>query len=607
MFYFCRAIAISMKRFSIYTLLTLLAVSCTSSFTEVENGSDMIEVFFGQSTTIGSRTSIADDGAASWSKTDKIALWAAKSDGTFALANQTFSLHHYSTTYDRAVFSSKIPNTLTEQSYTYYATYPVPNSVSGNIATFYLPATQDGSNNLGLRDIMVARPTTGAALNNNEDLNLNLGFTHKMHTLRLQLQDTKLNGVDIDQVILEFPTNVVGDVMVDITNPDAAPTLVRASNIVQIQVPKDYQQGDYLWTTIFPTNISGEIYYRVRAGEYTSRTKSISLEKDMQAQRVTPMSMPVPDPITVVYIEVTDNYLGEEYNTISIYDASNNLLGTYPRNALDTYYLDENINIPAGQVLSLVVKFESESAIVSRAIQTNSPIVLGATHRIPTTVPYLLFEDFTGRGDGESYGNNDYSQSETTQPGASLNSIGLTGWNAARYWTKGGSFRVNVRHQTVNVVFKKYSSQHHGRLDTPTFSHLKKSVNVTVSFKAGGNANSASSFTISSIYISLARHTNSASVIDGIPVGSSGISSNYSTTLADFGTRLYDSSNLGSNFGADDFGNSGYPTHTINNVTLSPSDRLCFFPTMDASGGTLGTGNGEANVYIDDIKVQIVK
>ena len=216
---------------------------------ESEQNDGKVEVRFGQSITIGSRTAIGNDGAASWSKNDKIALWAQKSDGSFEMANQTFSLHHFSQTYDRAVFSAHI-TPLSEQSYTYYATYPVPNSVSGNIATFYLPATQDGSNNLGLRDIMVARPTTGAALTEDEDLNLNLGFTHKMHTLRLQLQDTKLNGVDIDQVILEFPTNVVGDVMVDITNPDAAPTIKNALNDITVLVPNNYTAGDYLWATI---------------------------------------------------------------------------------------------------------------------------------------------------------------------------------------------------------------------------------------------------------------------------------------------------------------------------------------------------------------------
>ena len=112
---------------------------------------------------------------------------------------------------------------------------------------------------------MVARPTTGAALTEDEDLNLNLGFTHKMHTLRLQLQDTKLNGVDIDQVILEFPTNVVGDVMVDITNPDAAPTIKNALSDITVLVPNNYTAGDYLWATIFPANLSGEISYRVCA------------------------------------------------------------------------------------------------------------------------------------------------------------------------------------------------------------------------------------------------------------------------------------------------------------------------------------------------------
>ena len=45
-----------------------------------------------------------------------------------------------------------------------------------------------------------------------------------MHTLRLQLQDTQLNGAPIDKIIIEFPTADVGDVYVDVTDPNAAPT-----------------------------------------------------------------------------------------------------------------------------------------------------------------------------------------------------------------------------------------------------------------------------------------------------------------------------------------------------------------------------------------------
>lgn len=600
MFYFCRAIAISMKRFSIYTLLTLLAVSCTSSFTEVENGSDMIEVFFGQSTTIGSRTSIADDGAASWSKTDKIALWAAKSDGTFALANQTFSLHHYSTTYDRAVFSSKIPNTLTEQSYTYYATYPVPNSVDGNIARFNLPATQNGTRELGSRDIMVARPETGAALVEDEYLNLDLGFTHKMHTLRLQLQDTQLNGVDIDEIMIIFPNDIVGDVLVDITDPKATPVLLNSSSYINIRVPEDYKAGDYLWATIFPTTLSGDIAYRVCAGEYTSKTRTISLNKEAQPQRVTPMSMPIPKPITAVYIAVTDSSnLGEEFHTITIMDANGNALSTFARNALDEYYLPENVTITSGQALT--IGYESENAYVTAKV-TAPTIQTGKTHRIESVVPYLLFEDFSSISKGESYGNNDYAYSDRKQPGNALDGIGLTGWNAARYWAKTGSIRINYRYQKA----VGFGSAHHGRLDTPPLSCLKNNVNVLITFDTGAYHHSESSMTINASYISLATHTNSTNPIDGIPTGKSDMFSNYSTTIADFGTTHYKSSSLGNNLSDDAF-SSEFPTQVSTTISVTPLTRFCFYPSADTSGGTAGTGNAEVNIYLDNIKVKIVQ
>ena len=601
MSYFCCAIAISMKRFSIYTLLTLLAVSCTSSFTEVENGSDMIEVFFGQSTTIGSRTSIADDGAASWSKTDKIALWAAKSDGTFALANQTFSLHHYSTTYDRAVFSSKIPNTLTEQSYTYYATYPVPKSVDGNIARFNLPATQNGSRELGSRDIMVARPETGAALVEDEYLNLDLSFTHKMHTLRLQLQDTQLNGVDIDEIMIIFPNDIVGDVLVDITDPNATPVLLNSSSYINIRVPEDYKAGDYLWATIFPTTFAGDITYRVKAGNYTSRTHTISLNKEAKPQRVTPMSMPIPEVVTTVYIAVEDNYLGEDYQTITIYN-NDSVIGSFERNETQEYYIDESFNIPIGQFLNLSIQFESANAIVTTNVTSSSQMVSGATHRIPTNVPYLLFEDFSSISEGESYGNNDYAYSDREQPGNALDGIGLTGWNAARYWAKTGSIRINYRYQKA----VGFGSAHHGRLDTPPLSCLKNNVNVLITFDTGAYHHSESSMTINASYISLATHTNSTNPIDGIPTGKSGMFSNYSTTIADFGTTHYKSSSLGNNLSDDAF-SSAFPTQVSTTISVTPSTRFCFYPSADTSGGTAGTGNAEVNIYLDNIKVKIVQ
>lgn len=601
MSYFCCAIAISMKRFSIYTLLTLLAVSCTSSFTEVENGSDMIEVFFGQSTTIGSRTSIADDGAASWSKTDKIALWAAKSDGTFALANQTFSLHHYSTTYDRAVFSSKIPNTLTEQSYTYYATYPVPKSVEGNIARFNLPATQNGSRELGSRDIMVARPETGAALVEDEYLNLDLGFTHKMHTLRLQLAESQLNGVAIDKIIIEFPTEVVGDVFVDVTNPNASPTYRNALDYMTILVPEGYTAGDYIWATIFPTTLSGDIAYRVCAGEYTSKTRTISLNKEAQPQRVTPMSMPIPEPITAVYIAVTDSSnLGEEFHTITIMDANGNTLSTFARNALDEYYLPENVNITSGQALT--IGYESENAYVTAKV-TAPTIQTGKTHRIESVVPYLLFEDGSGIHTSAEKGDERGSSVSGGVEGTSLDSyMNTAGWSAARFkLVAGQSMRFNVRHESTLGV-----TRYTGRLDSPAISGIKagKSVKLQIWFDMGSYANSGYDNN-NGVFCMAGVHSNSGTP-NGVQSrkGFGNVGDDVSRVSGQFSTVYLQSDHL-TNYTNDSF-NTTFPTFTYTATGCTSSTRFCWIPCCVQSTWASAT-QAHYYIYLDNIKVKIVK
>lgn len=601
MSYFCCAIAISMKRFSIYTLLTLLAVSCTSSFTEVENGSDMIEVFFGQSTTIGSRTSIADDGAASWSKTDKIALWAANSDGTFALANQTFSLHHYSTTYDRAVFSSKIPNTLTEQSYTYYATYPVPKSVDGNIARFNLPATQNGSRELGSRDIMVARPETGAALVEDEYLNLDLGFTHKMHTLRMQLQDTQLNGVDIEYIVLYFPTDVVGDVLVDVTDPNAAPTYKNTLDYITIVVPEGYTTDDYLWATIFPTTISGDISYCVIAGEYTSKIQTLSLNKEAKPQRVTPMSMPIPEPVTTIYIAVTDSSnLGEEFHTLSVMDANGNTLATLGRNDMQVYYLTEDLGLTSGQVLT--VGYESENAYVTTKV-TVPTIQVGKTHRIESVVPYLLFEDGSGIHTSAEKGDERGSTVSGGVEGTSLDSyMNTAGWSAARFkLVAGQSMRVNVRHESTLGV-----TRYTGRLDSPAISGIKagKSVKLQIWFDMGSYANSGYDNN-NGVFCMAGVHSNSGTP-NGVQSrkGFGNVGDDVSRVSGQFSTVYLQSDHL-TNYTNDSF-NTTFPTFTYTATGCTSSTRFCWIPCCVQSTWSSST-QAHYYIYLDNIKVKIVK
>jgi hypothetical protein len=226
----------------------------------------------------------------------------------------------------------------------------------------------------------------------------------------------------------------------------------------------------------------------------------------------------------------------------------------------------------------------------------------------PANIPYLFFQDFENVTESESYGNNSYSSNEREQPGNSLDgAMPTNGWNAARYWLKPGAMRINARRQCVKV-FIAFASSHHGRMDTPQLwdgsRGIKpgKSVNVSLQFDAALNRHEDSSLAITEAGIAVATHTNASNPIDGIPTGTSGLGSSYSTTLADFGTTWYEQA-LAETAGAEDFG-ATFPTYSTD-FTVSSDSRICFYPTIKSEDGF--AGNTEINVYIDNIKVSIAK
>ena len=224
---------------------------------------------------------------------------------------------------------------------------------------------------------------------------------------------------------------------------------------------------------------------------------------------------------------------------------------------------------------------------------------------VSLTVPYLLFEDFSCVfAEGESYGNNSYSESEREQPGSSLDGcMSHTGWNAARYWTTGNSIRINTRYQCVKVIVA-FASYHHGRLDTPQLSGLKsgKIVNLNMTFDAGGYLHEDSSAELSNITLNIAKHSN-AGVLDGIPTGSTGVTSSYDTTLSDFGTKQ-DSHEMSNVYGNNAFG-ATFPTYESAISKVDSTTRLVFYVTF--TGSESFACNAEFNVYLDNIKVQIAK
>ena len=103
--------------------------------------------------------------------------------------------------------------------------------------------------------------------------------------------------------------------------------------------------------------------------------------------------------------------------------------------------------------------------------------------------------------------------------------------------------------------------------------------------------------------VSVATHTNSANPINGIPMGTKGLGSNFSTTLADYGTTHHDQM-LSIDYGLDSF-SSVFPTYSAYVTDVNNATRLCFYPHATFTVDDIG--NNEVAIYIDNIKVSIAQ
>ena len=603
-----------MKKLVTSLLLTLLFVGCSTEHSDVDNtlNNGKIQVSIGQSLAIKSRTSIGEDGrSAEWSKGDKIALWAVGSGGNYALQAESFSLYRYESGYDNVVFTAFI-DPMPADSYTYYAAYPIPVSVSGTSATYTLASEQDGSGFVGSADIMVSAAVTAPELAEGVVSKLDLRFTHKMHALRITLPgDGTLGGEAITAINFTFPAAVTGDVVVDVANPTAPATLTNGSNKLRVKIPNGYKAGDTVWAMIFPTELDGEILYTVEASGYKSVERRVAISKSAESSHISPMSFAVPemDYTTDIYIDVTENNLGEDYNTITIYDNSGNALQSYSRNASHSYFVTTvkgQIDSSALASTQYRVVFESDNAIVEDRV-TVGTISPYRPNSVKTAVPYLLYEDFSTIN--TTYANcgddNTSSGDDRKQPGESLDKyMASQGWSAARFMvSQGNCIRINVRYQMVKIIVLTFTTTHRGRLDTPLLGSLKSgsTVKLKVTFDAGAHVATGSNMDFtgqSCTSISVSTHTNTASAINGVATGTG-----ESGAIEDFGTTLF------SEFLPDsckiDSWTSSFPTYTASIPNVTSQHRLCFY--VDTSATLDGIGNEEFFVYLDNIKVSIAQ
>lgn len=596
----------------IASVVSCVAMLVSCSVTNEEHSSPQL-----QSVEVGfeladnaTRTSLDADGTTTrWAEGDKLAVWAKKSDGSFAFENTSFMLRYFSGEFSKAYFTSNIES-MAEGEYTYLLSYPQPKAVEGTLATYTLPAEQSGEYD-GRYDVMIAEPVAEGALTASKKVELNTVMRHQMHALKITIPEKESNFDNkVYSLKITFPCDVVGDITLDVANPDAAPVYSNTSNTIVVNSEEGITVGSDIWVFVLPGTVSGDVSYSMSGSQQRSVVATNSLEREFVAGHVTPIRMPMPDfeKYTALHFSIGANYLGEDFNFFTLYDNNGNNMGVFNRNAENCYTLEYEGDFDASAYSNTTwtLVFDSDNAIVENSVNLGAIRPYFAQSIAPVDVPYLLFQDFENvSGEQENNGNNSYQSSDRNQPGVALSGE-LTGWNGARFWIKPGAARVNSRYQCTKVI-KAFSSMHHGRLDTPTLGDcgLKpgKEPYIMVSFDAALNRNSSSSLDLKEGAINLATHTNGSNPIDGIPTGSTGITSSYDTTLADFGTTYF-TRVLANDTGNDAFGQA-FPTYTTTDFRATSNTRLCFYPTLSPTSDK--TGNIEINVYVDNIRVWIAQ
>lgn len=496
--------------FNIISLVISLFVGCSSKentphpdrqitvyLKAIQPGSD-------PSSSPTTRTAIGGDNLdhTYWSERDTIELYWRKTGSSDALnSGQPCTCCEFGGTV--STFSTEM-EALPSGSYDYFAAYPEPASVSGTQITYDLPAEQPGTycppdlhaEYTGNLDFMLATPLSSQP-NLDGDNTLTMKFIHQCHVMRIQVPTGRNQwGSPIHKLRVEFPSPVVGKMTMDLTDPTATPTLTEGSNTVTAvlsqpltESEEDDVNGNYVWLFLCPGTVNGTVRFTAyNENGYQSQSLSIELNKTLEAGKITPVNMTIPQELPVSWIDfsIVGNNLGEEPQSFTVTAPegatfrNGTATQTFAINSENKYSLafyNEVDGVAVGDLLSqegVTITYDTPNVLISeQTAVTVQPEGHTTTH---LTVPYLLYEDFS---DVNSF---DYeTDRSTSNPNAIwLDQYGLLGWSGTRVGVETGkAMRISVRHETI--------AQYPGRVDSPPLSAIKEghSVKVRLSFNAG--------------------------------------------------------------------------------------------------------------------------
>ena len=503
-----------MKHWTILLLLPTLLAACTRApESETDPATRAIQVSIGSgprldiTTQAATRTSLDDDGTTvKWQTDDQIALWAVNSAAQTILEAAPFSLYHYNATYNSASFRGSIPQ-MAEDTYAYYAVSPVPTSTEGLQASYEIPAVQDGAFH-GEWDIMVADPIVGAealrehdrkdpsGVSDNSDI-VTLQFAHKIHVLKISIPKNDL-GEPVSEIVLTFPKPVAGQLTVDASNPEADGVLSASSNTLTLRFAEPKDVGDVVYAMIAPVTLDeGQEISIVALGETCeSETRTFvpaSSDRTLAAGHTTPINYNVPA-LGRMFTRLNFNLpadkgratLGEEVTRITLtapdgstFDNGSNIREFTPDiNGQYQITLRPGLEHNLSGLKNVSVKFDSANASVSGSIDIPQ-IPEYASTSVQFTVPYLMYEDFSGVT--AEFGSND-NGGLLNYSAEALDNYGVPGWSISR--ARINKYALCLRHYVA--IFVDY----YACANSAPLSNIAegKSVKIKVVFNAAAES-----------------------------------------------------------------------------------------------------------------------
>ena len=570
---------------------------------------------------VQTRTEMLSDGlSAKWVDGDELAVWARESSGTFFFTNKVFTT--YGVDDGRGFFTSALDQAMPEGDYTYYCTYPVPQSANGTEVTFNLPSVQDGKVTGGA-DIMIADPVTYGALTPLPEIEDHTGMSMSMNRMTHQFRfyipedDTVLGNASIVKILLDFPKNVAGTVKFDMSDPAAPGELSNStgSMVLQLARPLEVSVGtdyDYACVSIVPASFSSGDILQLKA--YTEDKIVLFDPVNLRARTFaaghsTPVSLKVKSIIDYPYIlnfKISENNLGENPHTVT-FEAPKGCV--WPETGTNKCVYSPGREISVGETVSfkfedktqymafsgatIKVAFESDHAITSAVSKLAAFTIDGDTdlENFSAKVPYLFYEDFSTL---VVYDGNYKDGAETSVDGASkaakdLSAYGLpAGWSGARTGCDAAGTAILIGARVDYVIAG--ATRSYGRLESPELSALTSAADVRVTFRYGGSKSGNKNF----YPVGVCGYAYGEGLLNGYAsqfmnepswTGISGIN-----TIPDIPTS----------------GNASSLSKTMT-YDIKGCDQYCRLSWHVAGMGTTFIGNGLQWMYIDDVKVQIIK